>query len=247
MFLSKVKRVAFPTGKVGRKLKKGKNGKRGIGGVGNRGDVDVSERDSDTGKPYHPFKFYITSNNIRIDFKEQYRQQIQAPDLGFLSATKREGQWLNPLTNPYTKQYTHLLPTQKQIVYEKVKKADLYRNKLKVQKRMEKSQDIRAPFNTQAGREMIDGDGKGPGPGAYIDVTDPKHSSVLNSGGVYGNAYLAALKNYDSNFGSTIDRFDNPDYKNSTDTPGPGTYIRQEHYSSWGDAQLISIKGDNNE
>ena len=69
---------------------------------------------------------------IKLDFKEQYRQQILDPNYGFMSATKREGQWLNSSENPYSKQYMKLIPTKNKLVFEKHKKIDEYRDRVKI-------------------------------------------------------------------------------------------------------------------
>ena len=54
-----------------------------------------------------------------------------------MSSTKREGQWLNSVDNPYTKQYNKLRPTlnklfndkQKRIEEIKLKRGEKSRNK----------------------------------------------------------------------------------------------------------------------
>lgn len=93
------------------------------------------------------------------------------------------------------------------------------------------------PFNTQANREFdYTGSAIGPGPGTYIDITDPKYSSVLHKSHPYGNPQVALLKkaNANSNFGSNIDRFENPEYKKSVETPGPGAYDKPTNYNDVG-------------
>ena len=49
-----------------------------------------------------------------------------------MSATKREGQWLNSSENPYSKQYMKLIPTKNKLVFEKHKKIDEYRDRVKI-------------------------------------------------------------------------------------------------------------------
>lgn len=134
-----------------------------------------------------------------------------------MSATKRDGQWLNSIENPYTKQYKKLRPTFAMLLHEKNQRIEEIRSKKKhndIGKSKSKGNNVNAPFNTQAARNYeYTGDTLGPGPGSYIDVNDPKHSSINNT--VYSNPQVAALKkaNLPNNFGSNIDRFENPDYK----------------------------------
>ena len=90
----------------------------------------------------------------------------------------------------------------------------------------QKKKDSVAPFNCTAIRK-IDSDIEclkdNPGPGQYIDVCDPKNSSVFSKQVKYfkekGNAFK---KGYDSNsFGINEKRFQGGP---STKTPGPGAY-----------------------
>lgn len=148
-----------------------------------------------------------------LDIKSQFRTNIFRNDLGFMSETEREGQWLNSVDNPYTKQYNKLKPNISQLLYEKQKRIEKIRDKrVKTDKQASKS----IPFNTQATREFdYTGDALGPGPGTYIDVNNPKYSSVLNKSIQYGTSHDSIMKKATnpSNFGSNIDRFENPDYK----------------------------------
>lgn len=150
-----------------------------------------------------------------------------------MSATGREGQWLNSVDNPYTKQYEKLKPNFPKMLYEKQKRIEEIRNK-----RTSKTQQRKAkipPFNLHATREFeYTGNSVAPGPGFYIDISDPKYSSVINPKSVYGNTQLNAIKkvaNIQNSFGSNLDRFDNPDYKKSVDTPGPGAYTGAQNDS----------------
>ena len=130
-----------------------------------------------------------------------------------MSATKREGQWLNQIDNPYTKQYNKLRPTFAMQIQEKQQRIEEIRLK---KKNGSKNNIVNAPFNIQASRNYdYAADTLGPGPGSYIDVNDPKYSSVNNKNIPYGNPQVAALKKtiIPNNFGSNIDRFENPDYK----------------------------------
>lgn len=130
-----------------------------------------------------------------------------------MSATRRDGQWLNSIDNPYTRQYTKLRPTFAMLLQEKNQRIEEIRSK---KKHGGKSNITNAPFNTQATRNFeYTGDTIGPGPGSYIDVNDPKYSSINNKNAAYSNPQVAALKkaNLPNNFGSNIDRFENPDYK----------------------------------
>lgn len=140
-----------------------------------------------------------------------------------MTATKREGQWLNSVENPYSKQYGKLQPTFAKILDEKRKKVDLIRNKRKIK---DKSDLKTAPFNIQANRDF-DYASKtlGPGPGSYIDINDPKYSSVLHKHADVIKTSFMKKSNVRSNFGTNIDRFNNPDYKKSVKTPGPGAYV----------------------
>jgi hypothetical protein len=142
--------------------------------------------------------------------------------MGFLTATKRGGQWLNSVDNPYTKQYDKLQPTFAHILDEKRKKVDLIRSKRKI---IDKSVLKSAPFNIQASRNFeYASKTLGPGPGSYIDINNPKYSSVLHKHTENIQSTSTKKTNLQSNFGSSIDRFNNPDYKKSVETPGPGAY-----------------------
>ena len=163
-------------------------------------------------------------NHFNIEIKNQIRSQLFSRDCGFMSATKREGQWLNKIDNPYTKQYSKLRPTFAMLLQEKQQRIEEIRGK---KKQGSKNNIVNAPFNIQASRNYeYAADTLGPGPGSYIDVNDPKYSSINHKNTVYGNPQVAALKkaNLPNNFGSSIDRFDNPDYKKCVETPGPGAY-----------------------
>lgn len=145
-----------------------------------------------------------------------------------MSATKRGGQWLNKGDDPYTKQYEKLQPTLKQLLYEKQLKIDKLRTKKKQNEKentvlryenfgIESDYLFRdAAFNIKAKREFdYAAETLGPGPGSYIDINDPKYSSVLHKSAPYGEIEDVKLRkvNVPNQFGSTIDRFDNPAYK----------------------------------
>lgn len=133
-------------------------------------------------------------------------------ELGFMTATKREGQWLNSVQNPFTKQYEKLEPSLEAMNTMKKKKVDKIRSKILSKKR----RTLNPPFNVCENRSFeYLGKTLGPGPGTYINVNDPKFSSVLHKHTNYGNPNIELMKvNAGSNnFGSSIDRFDNPDYK----------------------------------
>lgn len=110
-----------------------------------------------------------------------------------MSATKREGQWLNSVDNPYVKQYEKLKPTLAKLLFEKQKKVDEIKKKRKKMQSQKKSRN--APFNTFANREFsYTGNTLGPGPGSYIDISNPKYSSVLHRSTSYENPHVSAIK-----------------------------------------------------
>jgi len=109
-----------------------------------------------------------------------------------MTATKREGQWLNSVDNPYTKQYDQLRPSLSKMLNNRQKIIEI-KEKRKEQADKKKSRNV--PFNTHANREFTyTGNQFGPGPGSYIDVANPKNSSVLHRSASYENPHVAAMK-----------------------------------------------------
>jgi len=110
-----------------------------------------------------------------------------------MTATKREGQWLNSYDNPYSKQYDLLQPTLMKKNLEKKNRLDKVRMKITKKSKAELMPSI--PFNTHANRSFDKAKKSvAPGPGSYIDVNDPKYSSVLHKQISYGNSQSEGLK-----------------------------------------------------
>lgn len=169
-------------------------------------------------------RFHYPRHLTDLDLDDKFRKNYFNKGLGFMTATRREGQWLNSVGNPYTKQYDILEPTPKSLYHDKKKKVDRIRNKI-LKKRKKKVEN--PPFNVLENRSFeYLGKTLGPGPGSYINVNDPKFSSVMHKHTHYGNTSYEDAKPSPgkNNFGSSIERFDNPHYKKEMETPGPGAY-----------------------
>lgn len=137
--------------------------------------------------------FMVNFISELIDLEEKLKNNIFNKDIGFMTATKREGQWLNSVEAPYTKQYYKIQPKLSELFKEKQKRIDKIRSKNIKKSRNQKIKS--PPFNTQANRSFEKSHKRlGPGPGSYIDINDPKHSSVLHSHTIYGNPQIESMK-----------------------------------------------------
>ena len=139
---------------------------------------------------------------------------------GFMSATTREGQWLNK-DNPFVKTYkvnrTECAKTS-QMKFRK-NRIDEIRSKI-----FKNADSVTAPFNTSAHRSKSSDVLVTPGPGSYIDVQNMKNSSVCHKMVSYFEEKFRAYKKGVSFqcFGSNVSRFQDAPH---TKTPGPGAYM----------------------
>lgn len=137
-----------------------------------------------------------------------------------MSSTRRDGFWDNNLDAPFTKASNKVeVPGPGKYAYDK-KKSDV---KAKILQ-----EDAQHPgFHSSKGRYCLRKDMKDtkPGPGQYIDISNPHHSSVckniINYFNDRGFAERQGVKL--GPFGSKEDRFEN-NYFKSKDGPGPGEY-----------------------
>eukprot|EP00826_Nyctotherus_ovalis_P005367 TRINITY_DN1120_c0_g3_i2.p1 TRINITY_DN1120_c0_g3~~TRINITY_DN1120_c0_g3_i2.p1 ORF type:complete len:306 (-),score=50.64 TRINITY_DN1120_c0_g3_i2:112-1029(-) len=90
---------------------------------------------------------------------------------------------------------------------------------------------VKVPFNTSAKREKTEKRSEQPGPGAYIDISNPINSSVMKGILKFASdrVMMEAQGIMFGPFGSTEKRFKGTYQSEKDATPGPGEYPRDEN------------------
>lgn len=92
----------------------------------------------------------------------------------FRTTTKRGDQWTNRIDAPYTKQSYLKNPGPGH--YQGKKKGEDVKSRLLME------ESIKIPFGATDERDCNkNGKMQGPGPGTYIDINNPNHSSICKS------------------------------------------------------------------
>lgn len=136
----------------------------------------------------------------------------------FLSTTERRDDWCNDITAPFTKQSFISTPGPGQYPLQK-KKDD-------IKSRLLNEETVHVPFGRSDERHCNKGQKDfGPGPGTYIDINNPNHSSICKSlNKIKEDRTLAESQGVKLGaFGSTSDRFTGI-WNKTREGPGPGTY-----------------------
>lgn len=137
-----------------------------------------------------------------------------------MSTTQRQDFWRNDIVTPYTKQTYQTNPGPGQYTLGK-KKDDDIKSRLLVE------ETVQVPFGHAAERACNKKNKvQGPGPGQYIDISNPLNSSVckgLNK--IREDRTLAESQGVKLGvFGSTTTRQDGRGWLQIKDGPGPGAY-----------------------
>lgn len=130
-----------------------------------------------------------------------------------MSSQKGRTSWQNDFESPFTSPFHSRVPGPGH--YQK-------------RRRRGAKGAARVPFNSTAARESAQSSSLQPGPGAYIDISNPRNSSVMKGMLKFASdrVITEAQGVASGPFGSTEKRFRPSHYKDCS--PGPGEYPRDE-------------------
>lgn len=134
-----------------------------------------------------------------------------------MSTTERKDFWRNDQTAPYTKQTFIEAPGPGDYTVGKKKTDD-------VKSRLLAEETVHVPFGRSDERGCNkNAKAQGPGPGTYIDINNPNHSSICKSlNKIREDRTLAESQGVKLGaFGSTTNRFWR-DWLTTKEGPGPG-------------------------